>query len=822
MSWEQMPLEAKAELMKVYVKSGIKSLRQMKDHYNEYGQGGSIYRKLEGAPYSQAQNQPDKVEFPYDGTSMYKGGYNLDRARELYEPDATGHLPSVDNTTGEWLKDKDYPTSWMELMRNQLDVNLNKDVGHPYQNERGKLQYPKGYNKFEDGGSLDESTEFSFMPQKYSTKVKQREQVKPQQINVLDPTIHKNDAVQSYVPREVIRPINAEHLYTSIGGRRVLKSSLNQNNDSLQDLGGEPSTGRTLNEKAKDYWEPFGGRVQTNVEQLRDGVGKGLLKTVGASAAMAAGAAYSTPAVGTWTALGKNLIAGSVGMEGFAMLEGRAATNAELATGAAMEIGMPIVFKGASKLYGKMFNNKITTPGVENVIQKIPKENSNPYGYMRRNLNPPVDELGQKLKFSVPSKIKNSETYRAMTTADTEHLLSTGKFKTSLPIEQDVKFMEGLKTTNPERYKAIKYAENSRNYTRVTPDKNYAEMHYFDDPINSSDKGNIVTLKPLKNRIAPSTEVGGYNELFAKDLIIDDVLHIKDRSGKVIYQSPNSKKQFKSEIDWGKWNSEIPDNKPLMQEYHVIEQTAKQNGTWMKNPDGSAFQGAPEQFVQQNSRNFKQAYPSGFEETFRGGSVNPELARPYLAGNDVVFTTMDDYGAQVYNRTRNPYNVMSRREAPPRGISKLYMPETQNKLTIDGALDEYSRRNYARLNPGSHAPKNNREAEILSDFSDFMKSEFPDVDLKDNVMTDHFARFLGSKKGRNVDRIEFKKILDGTIDPIDVEVHNRNLTKQLKSMFGNNGMFDMTNPNIYKGLIPAGLMTGYLKSKTNKDEKVKR
>lgn len=28
-----------------------------------------------------------------------------------------------------------------------------------------------------------------------------------------------------------------------------------------------------------------------------------------------------------------------------------------------------------------------------------------------------------------------------------------------------------------------------------------------------------------------------------------------------------------------------------------------------------------------------------------------------------------------------------------------------------------------------------------------------------------------------------------------------------------------TNPNIYKGLIPPALMTGYLKSKTNEDEK---
>ena len=35
-----------------------------------------------------------------------------------------------------------------------------------------------------------------------------------------------------------------------------------------------------------------------------------------------------------------------------------------------------------------------------------------------KDLNPPVDELGQKLKFSVPSKIKNSRNiYRVMTTA---------------------------------------------------------------------------------------------------------------------------------------------------------------------------------------------------------------------------------------------------------------------------------------------------------------------------------------------------------------------------------------------------------------------
>ncbi len=63
-----------------------------------------------------------------------------------------------------------------------------------------------------------------------------------------------------------------------------------------------------------------------------------------------------------------------------------------------------------------------------------------------------------------------------------------------------------------------------------------------------------------------------------------------------------------SEIDWGKWNAEIPSNKSLLNEYHSIEQKAKAKGSWMKNSDGSPFQGSPEQFIQQNSQNFKKAF----------------------------------------------------------------------------------------------------------------------------------------------------------------------------------------------------------------------
>ena len=106
-------------------------------------EGGLLERK--GAPFTTPKQ--DEPKFPYNGQSMYKGGYNLKRALELYKPDKTGHLPSVDNTNGEWLKDRDYPTSWKELLQSSLNLNLNKQVGFPILNENNKLQYINKINK---------------------------------------------------------------------------------------------------------------------------------------------------------------------------------------------------------------------------------------------------------------------------------------------------------------------------------------------------------------------------------------------------------------------------------------------------------------------------------------------------------------------------------------------------------------------------------------------------------------------------------------------------------------------------------------------------
>lgn len=95
-------------------------------------------------PYDQWKTQYGLQESP---------DYNLKRAWELgYTPDETGHLPSVDETNGEWLKSKNHPTAWKEYMYGALAPELADQT--VVQNVNGNLQYvPK---KMALGGNVNQ------------------------------------------------------------------------------------------------------------------------------------------------------------------------------------------------------------------------------------------------------------------------------------------------------------------------------------------------------------------------------------------------------------------------------------------------------------------------------------------------------------------------------------------------------------------------------------------------------------------------------------------------------------------------------------------
>lgn len=306
------------------------------------------------------------------------------------------------------------------------------------------------------------------------------------------------------------------------------------------------------------------------------------------------------------------------------------------------------------------------------------------------------------------------------------------------------------------------------------------------------------------------------------------------------------KKQFQSEIDWGKWNSEIPANKPLMQEYHVIEQSTKANGTWMKNPDGSMFKGTPEQFVQQNSENFKKAFPQNAEITYRGIKNNTpdllnnraiftadkRLAKTYTINDEILtpFSNVDDKGLYEMYRKKSNNGI----ELDVRGshwkdlnISNKIMPRSYFKKQI-GYQKNNLKYNNSRLSDHNldvaeipYLLNNKKHLENeLKYFQDGLLNRKDMVNRKDvsnlkeyfndsrNISTNDVAKYIEDK---NLDYIKLKNVSDNLIGTETIVNHKPG--NYLKSAVGNNGMFDMTNPNIYKGLIPAAGLYGLTQSK---------
>ena len=306
-----------------------------------------------------------------------------------------------------------------------------------------------------------------------------------------------------------------------------------------------------------------------------------------------------------------------------------------------------------------------------------------------------------------------------------------------------------------------------------------------------------------------------------KELANTAIAPIAKINKKAIKTAFEPKSSFKSEIDWAQWNKEIPENKTLMQEYHAIEQKAKADGTWMKptkdtwtnslarinlrdaenalstgiingkklsneeialftrekdrllkvKSQHETYEGTPEQFIQERSSNFKKAYPDGAEKAYRGtyGEMNTEsLANSYPKGRGIF--TADKKTAQHYAGNKGKLN-------------ELYHPKSKNSYDIDVKGNSW------REVPTENLPNMQSKKTFLG---------------KPVADTDDIATWA---ENNNVDYVNMRNIFDG-VDAKFSRIVNNKPGNYLKSAVGNNGMFDMTNPNIYKGLIPATVLGG--------------
>lgn len=417
--------------------------------------------------------------------------------------------------------------------------------------------------------------------------------------------------------------------------------------------------------------------------------------------------------------------------------------------------------------------------------------------------------------------VGNAAMYRNNEEANRVVTTSTGKVL-STPASRKKAQREEIIARRPEVY-------NVQDYYQFGIPEPGAPNDVTNDPIAMALLGTAISGVGLGTRGAKALATD-----FAGNLASEATFGGYDltKGTRNLFNSFKPTSSFKSEINWGKWNSEIPSNKALMDEYHAIEETSKANGTWMKNPDGSVFQGTPEQFVQQNSENFKKAFPEGFTTGYRGAHQHiDDFANRNLNAHTATFLTDSKANAETYAtsdglpKTYYHPEVNVHPAYDPKlkgyplnyedGIYQLAFPKNLPKVIGEGRGNNWRFLDYDEniannINP-QHL-KNDHEFRVLNLNSPRKNSSinltYPNdftIDKK-YLTTDNYATYvknnpIGIAEIKNVsDQMgNVPGILPNTIYAIDAN------KVPIKSLMYNNGMFDMTNPNIYKGLVPVGI-----------------
>ena len=246
----------------------------------------------------------------------------------------------------------------------------------------------------------------------------------------------------------------------------------------------------------------------------------------------------------------------------------------------------------------------------------------------------------------------------------------------------------------------------------------------------------------------------------------------------------NPFRTFKSELDWSpkswfqkradkKWTKQDEDALiSHLQEYLDIEKKAKQNGTWLKNKDGSTFDGDPRSWVQMQSDSFKKSYND--EILTHGEDAINDLFGDFYGdgvgagiGDKVLWTSTNKllgktYGNDVFSLAalkNAKTNVVADAEGRP--WSNVVQGKDTNNLVYPNLTND----NIIRINNVVDAGPNIKWSEI----KDFRKNE---------TVPEYLSR---------------KYTGDDVVIGQDVS---------RKSIVGNNGDFNPIDKNIYRALIP--------------------
>lgn len=308
--------------------------------------------------------------------------------------------------------------------------------------------------------------------------------------------------------------------------------------------------------------------------------------------------------------------------------------------------------------------------------------------------------------------------------------------------------------------------------------------------------GDIESAKGIYND-ATSGNYGsaalGLGLLALPNFIAKPLKAFKRVGSKVIRDFTNSRKlgivspqfkqssKFKSELDWspkswfeeaGNWkdytqndidalNSHIP-------EYLKIEETAKANGTWLNLPNGGKWKGDPRTWVQLMSKDGQ-----GLMMPHKDWKVG---VKPWDLDKSTVYngrSWMSD-NSEVYNSFANKKGYAYYDPTLGEGRTfALTIPKSSNVARIDAKGNDYAQIPYGSTTANSDQLIN------------WKRQGGYDATLIENVVEGPHVR---QKTASN-----------------DFVIHEGT---PRKSIVGNNGNFNLNDKNIYRGLIPLGVIGG--------------
>lgn len=308
--------------------------------------------------------------------------------------------------------------------------------------------------------------------------------------------------------------------------------------------------------------------------------------------------------------------------------------------------------------------------------------------------------------------------------------------------------------------------------------------------------GDIESAKGIYND-ATSGNYGsaalGLGLLALPNFIAKPLKAFKRVGSKVIRDFTNSRKlgivspqfkqssKFKSELDWspkswfeeaGNWkdytqndidalNSHIP-------EYLKIEETAKANGTWLNLPNGGKWKGDPRTWVQLMSKDGQ-----GLMMPHKDWKVG---VKPWDLDKSTVYngrSWMSD-NSEVYNSFANKKGYAYYDPTLGEGRTfALTIPKSSNVAKIDAKGNDYAQIPYGSTTADSDQLIN------------WKRQGGYDATLIENVVEGPHVR---QKTASN-----------------DFVIHEGT---PRKSIVGNNGNFNLNDKNIYRGLIPLGIIGG--------------